>query len=231
MLKFSIALAFGLLAPVNICSLHGAGHSERGFAERAKTAQLVPVQQPDRVALKLGDVRPALAFQMLSGAKTPTWQALEGQVVVIDFWATWCMPCIKAIPRLNELDRQFKTKGVTFISVSYEPANYIRQFLKDHPIDADVGIDDTLDTFRNFQAWGIPVMFVFDRSGRLISTVHPNEFTPEVLSAALRGEIPNVKQAKPWSEDHPNGVDPRTADEFFQKNQRELKEKYPPGQF
>jgi len=169
--------------------------------------------------LKLGTERPVLSFQLLSGEKAPTWQALEDRVVIMDFWATWCIPCIESIPRLNDLHRRFEHEKVTFFSVTYEPPPYVREFLKEHPIASEVAIDDSLDTFKTFQAWGIPVIFIFDSKGKLVATTHPNNLTPEVISAALRGEVPQVKQAVPWS-------DPAGAENYFRKLQLELKEKY-----
>lgn len=168
---------------------------------------------------KLGTERPALSFQLLSGEKAPTWQALEGRVVIVDFWATWCTPCIESIPRLNDLHTKFEHEKVAFFSVTYEPPRYVREFLKEHPIASAVAIDDSFDTFKTFQAWGIPVIFIFDSKGKLVATTHPNNLTPEVISAALRGEVPQVKQAVPWS-------DPAGAENYFRKLQLELKEKY-----
>ncbi|HET6975862.1 MAG TPA: TlpA disulfide reductase family protein [Pyrinomonadaceae bacterium] len=168
---------------------------------------------------KLGTERPALSFQLLSGKQAPTWPALEGRVVIVDFWATWCAPCIASIPGLNNLHARFEHEKVSFFSVTYEPPPYVREFLKEHPIASEVGIDDSFDTFKTFQAWGIPVIFIFDSKGKLVATTHPNNLTPEVISAALRGEVPQVKQAVPWS-------DPGGAENYFRKLQLELKEKY-----
>jgi len=95
----------------------------------------------------------------------------------------------------------------------------VREFLKEHPMTTEVAIDDSLDTFRTFRAWGIPVIFIFDSKGKLVATVHPNNVTPEVLYAALRGEVPKVKQAVAWH-------DPAGAESYFRKLQLELKEKY-----
>jgi thiol-disulfide isomerase/thioredoxin len=168
---------------------------------------------------KIGTERPELSFQLLSGGPDPRWQTLEGQVVVIDFWATWCPPCIDSIPHLNELHTKFEKEKVKFFSVTYEPPGYVREFLKEHPMAAEVAIDDSFNTFKTLQAWGIPVIFIFDSKGKLVATVHPNNLTPEVLYAALRGEVPQVKQAVPWH-------DPAGAESYFRKLQLELKEKY-----
>jgi len=168
---------------------------------------------------EIGTERPELSLHLLSGGPDPKWQTLEGQVVVMDFWATWCPPCIDSIPHLNELHTKFEKEKVKFFSVTYEPALHVREFLKEHPMATEVAIDDSLNTFKTFRAWGIPVIFIFDAKGRLVATVHPNNLTPEVLYAALRGEVPKVKQAVPWH-------DPAGAESYFRKLQLELKEKY-----
>ena len=188
-------------------------HAINGVPKRQEQQTIKPS------LLKLGTERPALSFQLLSGKNAPTWQTLEGRVVIVDFWATWCTPCIESIPRLNDLHARFEHEKVTFFSVTYEPPQYVREFLKEHPIGSEVAIDDSLDTFKTFQAWGIPVIFIFDSKGKLVATTHPNNLTPEVISAALRGEVPQVKQAVPWS-------DPAGAESYFRKLQLELKEKY-----
>lgn len=175
--------------------------------------------RPDPISLKVGDAGPRLDFHLLSNGRVPRWESFRGRVVVMDFWATWCAPCVAAIPRLNQLHRDFAGKDVDFMSVTYEPERHVWRFLGTHPIDGEIGIDDSLATFKSFQAWGIPVVYVFGRDGRLLSAVHPTNLTADVLTAALRGEVPDVKQSTPWS-------DPRGAEEYFRKNQRELQDRY-----
>jgi len=171
--------------------------------------------------LKIGVERPNLSFRLLSGEKDPTWKYLEGKVVVIDFWATWCAPCIDAIPKLNALHKQFEGQKIAFFSVTYEPGPYVHEFMKEHPIESEVGLDDSMSTFKSFQAWGIPVIFIFNAQGKLVASVHPKNLSAEVLSAALRGDIPQVEQSTPWH-------DPIGAEAYFTKLQKELQEKYKP---
>ena len=192
-----------------------------GFAFLLWATSLVHPQAKieQTLGVKIGDSRPPLSFRLLSGGLAPTWSKLKGRPVVIDFWASWCSPCLEALPTLNQLHDQFSDR-IQFFSVTYEPSGFVRGFLRDHPIDSVVGIDDELETFKTFKAWGIPVVFIFDRSGKLVAAVHPQRLTSAVLSAVLRGEIPEVEQSKAWS-------DPAGAEQYFRKNQRELQERFP----
>ena len=205
-----------------IAMLLVSGTVALGNLTSVQTIEAVANRQENSIAqpslLKIGTERPELSLELLSGAPV-TWKDLQGRVVVVDFWATWCPPCIESIPRLNELHTKFEKEKISFLSVTYEPPQYVKEFLKEHPMAAEVAIDDSLNTFKTFQAWGIPVIFIFDSQGKLVATLHPNNLTPEVLYAALRGEIPKVKPALPWS-------DPAGAENYFRKLQLELKEKY-----
>jgi thiol-disulfide isomerase/thioredoxin len=82
--------------------------------------------------LKPGDQPPALQFRTLDG-QAPDWADLAGTAVVLDFWATWCGPCIKAIPHLNQLVDEFAGRPVRFISVTYEKEEVVRPVLAKHP--------------------------------------------------------------------------------------------------
>src|SRR5712691_10462103 len=86
------------------------------------TLILAQATAPDS-KLSVGDVAPGLEdlklLQPTAGAATDA-NALKDSVVVIEFWATWCAPCVAAIPHFNELMEKFKDKPVRFISISNE---------------------------------------------------------------------------------------------------------------
>lgn len=187
----------------------------------ALTASAVRAAEALPAMPAIGQPGPELNFWLLaSGKRAPHWKDLAGKVVVVDFWATWCTPCIAAFPTLNNLHRDFAGKDVEFFSVTYEPAPHVQEFLKTHPLESTVGIDDSLNAFRNFAAWGIPVIYIFGRDGKLLTAVHPKHLDASLLEKALRGETPDVPQSKPWS-------DPAGAEAYFAKQQRELRQKYP----
>jgi thiol:disulfide interchange protein DsbD len=110
--------------------------------------------------------------------------ALSGKVVVVNFWATWCVPCIREIPSFNQLHKDFAGQGVAVLGISMdgeEPAS-IPAFLKKHPMDYAVGVgSESLNT--QYKLDSLPVTLVFDRAGKQIKRFEG--FTPEadLLSA------------------------------------------------
>ena len=103
---------------------------------------------------------------MHDARQTVTLSQLKGQVVVLNFWATWCPPCIEEMPSLVEMQQQMKPKGVTVLAVSVDvdQDNYQR-FLKDHNVgllsvrDADQKSNALYGTFK------FPETYVIDRGG------------------------------------------------------------------
>src|SRR5215475_12511717 len=73
--------------------------------------------------LRLGDPAPPLNLaEVLQAPKdaNTTWESLRGKVVVLDFWATWCGPCVASIPHWNELSQKFRDQPVVFLAISDE---------------------------------------------------------------------------------------------------------------
>jgi len=140
---------------------------------------------------KVGDQPPALELKVLlqapEGTKA-TWGALKGKVVVLEFWATWCGPCIAAISHLNELADQFKNQPVQFIAVTDEDEQIVSQFLKKKPIRAWVGLDTDKSMFKSYGITGIPHTVVVNEKGKIVAITHPSRLTDQVLNDILTGK-------------------------------------------
>ncbi|MBS1856434.1 MAG: redoxin family protein [Acidobacteria bacterium] len=125
------------------------------------------------------------AFTPLSGAAPD----LKGKVVVVNFWATWCVPCVREIPGFNKLHQDYAPKGVAVLGIGMddEGAERIKPFLVKHPIAYPVGVGSAEMTDK-YKLDALPVTLVFDRTGKQIKRFEG--FTPEdELLAAIRGAL------------------------------------------
>ncbi|MDO8541443.1 MAG: TlpA disulfide reductase family protein [Opitutaceae bacterium] len=126
-------------------------------AAGAKTASL-PVIAP----------APAWKLQDVNGA-TVSSEQFKGKVVVLDFWATWCTPCVKEIPGYIDLARKYEKDGVVIVGVSVDQAGpeVVKAFAAKHKVNyplvmADEGI---VAAFGGIEA--IPTTFLIDRQGQI----------------------------------------------------------------
>lgn len=90
----------------------------------------------------------------------------RGQVVVLNFWATWCPPCVEEMPSLVEMQRRMKAKGVTVVAVSIDvDANAYHQFVKDHGVNLLTVRDPDQKTPNLYGTHGWPETYIIDRNG------------------------------------------------------------------
>ena len=88
------------------------------------------------------------------------------QVVVLNFWATWCLPCVQEIPSLVEMQRRMKAKGVTVIAVSVDvDENAYRQFIKNHNVKLLTVRDPSGKTNGAYGTVKFPESYIIDRKG------------------------------------------------------------------
>lgn len=93
---------------------------------------------------------------------------LKGQVIYLDFWASWCGPCRKSFPWMNTLQSQYKDKGLKIIGVNLdsEPEK-ADQFLSKVPADFTIAMDPEGKIAELFQVKGMPTSYLIDRQGNL----------------------------------------------------------------
>ncbi len=113
--------------------------------------------------------------------ETITLSELRGQVVIINFWASWCPPCRDEAPYLEQTWRKYKDKGVVFIGVDYVDAEpnalaYIEEFDITYPNGPDIG-EKIADAFR---IKGVPETFYIDKTGQ-VRGVHIGPLVPPIL--------------------------------------------------
>jgi peroxiredoxin len=123
-------------------------------------------------------------FTVQDADRSVTLSSLRGKVVVLNFWATWCPPCVEEMPSLLQMQRKMKDKGVTVLAVSVDedPGAY-HKFLIDHGVDfltvrdADQKSNNLYGTFR------FPETYVIDKNGVMRRKfIGPVDWTqPEVV--------------------------------------------------
>jgi len=113
-----------------------------------------------------------------------------GKVVVLEFWATWCRPCVGAIPHLNELAEQFKEQPVQFIAVTDEAENTVSSFLKKTPIKAWVGLttDKIFCEANPYRVYAIPHTVIVDRRGFIAAVMEPQALTAGLIKLCLANQ-------------------------------------------
>ena len=134
---------------------------KKGAAEKgAVSAQAVPAAQSDLAGLEAST---------LTGARVDP-ASLQGKVVVVDFWATYCVPCLKEIPTFDRLQQQLADKGVVVLGVSMDTdggAPLVQSFLKSHPMKYRVAVASEKMTDL-FHVAKLPTTVVFDRHGKTL---------------------------------------------------------------
>ena len=101
--------------------------------------------------------------------KTWTLKSLQGKVVLVNFWATWCPPCRKEMPDLESLHEQFKKKGLVILAISDEDASKVKPFIAEKGVSYTVLLDPGRRVNTLFNVMGIPKTFIYDRSGKLVA--------------------------------------------------------------
>ena len=112
---------------------------------------------------------PDFALPDLEG-KTVRLSDFKGKVIILDFWATWCPPCVKEIPHFIELYEQYKENGFQMIGIAIQSgsASNVRQFAEEHGINYPILMGNREITREYGGINAIPTTFVIDRQGRIV---------------------------------------------------------------
>lgn len=114
---------------------------------------------------------------------------LQGKVVYVDFWASWCLPCLRSLPQINGLYEQYRDRGFEVVAITIDdPVEDASEFLEDLevPLAYSVVLDATAEVMDQYRVVGMPTSFLIDREG-VIRKVHKGfrEGDTELLEQAL----------------------------------------------
>jgi cytochrome c biogenesis protein CcmG, thiol:disulfide interchange protein DsbE len=131
----------------------------------------------------------APGFTVTDAVRTVSLDQFRGQTVVLNFWASWCQPCVEEMPSLVAMQRQLKDRGVTVLAVSTDEddAAY-RRFLNDHHIDLLTVRDGDKRSSSLYGTWRWPETYVIDSKGMVRRKfIGPVDWTtPEIIEYLTR---------------------------------------------
>lgn len=113
-----------------------------------------------------GDMAPTFTLDSMNGAGKLTIE--KGKVTIVDFWATWCEPCKKSFPKLQELHVKHKSSGLNVLAISVDDDKKdIPAFIKRYGAKFPVGWDSDHSIAHNYKPETMPSSFVVDKNGKI----------------------------------------------------------------
>ncbi len=115
---------------------------------------------------------PASGFSFDWNGQPARLKDLRGQVVVLNFWATWCPPCVEEMPSLQRLHQAVKDKGVMILAISVDQdAQAYQRFLRDYGLSFVTSRDPGQRISAMYGTFKFPETFIIDRQGRVVRKI------------------------------------------------------------
>ena len=127
---------------------------------------------PTVLAIETGSPMPACTVSPIGENQGSDLSQYKGQVLYVDFWASWCGPCAKSFPFLNEMHEQLKGQGLQIVGVNLdENADDAKAFLAKYPASFTVAADVSKQCAKDFAVKAMPSSYIIDRKG-VVHHVH-----------------------------------------------------------
>jgi thiol-disulfide isomerase/thioredoxin len=172
-----------------------------------RTAEWTPADSQDRTQLVADESgpqglvnkpAPQLTLDTIGGGKLDLSSLKSKNVVVLDFWATWCPPCRKALPILADVTKSYEAKGVKFFAVDQqEDASKVQDYLKTQGLNITVALDKDGQGAAKYRVTGIPQSVIIGKDG-IVRVVHEG-FSSD-LKTKLAAELDDILAGKQVSE-------------------------------
>ena len=157
----------------------GAGPVEDAARPGPRTATVEPDERVRRPDFQFSDQHGVVR-------RISDW---DGQLLVVNFWATWCAPCIEEIPFFVELQRQYQSEGVQFVGIAVDELENVQRFAEQVSINYPTasGNESAFDLLKAYGnvVGGLPYTVLVDRDGG-IAVQHPGAITRTELEGAIR---------------------------------------------
>jgi thiol-disulfide isomerase/thioredoxin len=136
----------------------------------------------------LGSQAPAFTVTSMDGVKHRLSE-FKGQVVLIDFWATWCPPCRKGLPETQKFFSDYGKKGLAVLTISDEPKATVTPFLKENKYTFPAYLDVDGATNKTYKIEAIPTTVIIDKSGKLVAYMVGLSPREDIVAALRRAGL------------------------------------------
>ncbi len=169
-LLFVFAVAGLVLAFVVVGILLTQGDEKKGFSPKPTLDAREPVSDFTLKLLKGGDFH---------------FNDYKGKPILINFFASWCLPCGEEMPTLEKTAHEYEAKGVIFLGIAIDDTEEkMKDFIATHGVTFPVGLDKTASIQKSFGLYGIPTTYFIDKKG-VINYFHSGVVTEELLQHEL----------------------------------------------
>jgi thiol-disulfide isomerase/thioredoxin len=176
----------------------GIVYAKASLAQDNQRFVVQSLQRKHRQLRLQGEIAPEITISKWIEQAPLTIAGLRGHVVLLDFWATWCGPCLAAFPHLREWHEKYKDRGLVILGITKyyghgdrqemtpaEELGFIERFKKQYNLPYGVAVTDTDNNHRNYGVTAIPTAVLIDRQGviRMVTTGSGGSNEAEISAA------------------------------------------------
>src|SRR5882672_7325460 len=162
--------------------------------ERARRGRALPLAEAIKELDLIKPARTKLADDFAvptPGGETFRLGDQRGKVVMVNFWATWCPPCLEEMPAMERLYRRHKDAGFTLVAISVDAdPKKVTPFVSEHKLTMPIGVDPKMDLANTYGVRALPSSFVVSRDGNLAAlAIGPRHWDNDAAHSLVEGML------------------------------------------